>query len=488
MTIQFYQHPEYQRLAPHWTRYRDFYEGDHDTLASNTNYLIPHYIELKKDESSSALRRAREQRTRFLAVPEIIVSLWTSIFFSEAIELSEQDKKILGEGVDNVDGKKTSFNDYLKDNVLVDLLVYGKPITLVDAHKAEFKSLGEQNIAGFRPFVEQINPLSLVDWELETESTARYGRYNFARYEYLYLPKRASASEEPKQEQRSTVLSLKDKKYTIQIYKRTAKEDKKLTALALNDSNSHWEPVGETISTLDEIPLITIHDESWIKDVVEEMLRHFNIRSAKDNTLATQGYQRLWVKGITNDEQMKAFSANIVWRLPAEGEMGAIEPVSTESFERAEAEAINNAFKVGLNMLRQLPSDSRLTQAEGTQAEEKKNTYSLVESTLTQLENYGREIINQWAKFSGNKNHKSDLTLNKEIDDEDINQFVTLYQAFRDDFMRAPEAHKEIVKKAFSKMNLDDDILEKANLAIDNAPTTTELDKQQSALDSILGQ
>ena len=77
--VQLYTHPEYKRAVNDYVLWRDLYEGDHATLVKK--YLWYHGLEKKADDTASELRRAREERTRYLNFIEIMVSLWISIFF-----------------------------------------------------------------------------------------------------------------------------------------------------------------------------------------------------------------------------------------------------------------------------------------------------------------------------------------------------------------------------------------------------------------------
>lgn len=472
MSVTLFEHPDYSELAKHWTVYRDLYEGKHDILIA-PQYLWYHQQELISDPDgySAQIRRVRAERTRYLNIPEIIVSLWTSYFFKEEPMLDDATTELLAEddAEDNIDGKGTSLFGFIKDGILKNYLIYGKPIVLVDAFPGEVRSEGERRNLGLRPYMELLNPIAVMDWSFEENDPKRLGLLNMLRHEYQIIRPRFQSTK-PETVRYSDTLSVEGGKYTV--YRDMMGSDENQSLVKSSDGTV-WEREDVIETGLTEIPVSMIEAESWIKDVCQETLRVYNLRSSKDNIEYYQAYQKIFVTGVTTQEQQKALSENIVALLPAGATWGSIEPVDTSSLERSIQQGIDNAFKVGLNLGRQLPADSRAGQSEGAQSEEKTNSYMLVESALDDIETLVNDCMEDYAAFKGRSDWEGHIELSRDIGEKNFDEFIQLWQSFSDALRGSEIVKRAALQKVIERLKLpieSDDL----QLAIEQAAGASE--------------
>lgn len=487
-----YENPEYTREKLDLVRYRDLYEGCHDTL-TQPDYLWYIPIERKNPTNQAAkaatvaIRRDREQRTRYLNIVEIIVSLWASLIFRKQYTLDEDAEKNL-EGIeDNIDGQGTSFWDFLKDQVATSLFVYGKVFVLTDSVSDTAASKGDEKQKGLRPFVELLEPLDCKDWQTETTGP-RAGKFKFFRYEYCVLTERESAEQQPREVKRSDVLLHNGSTYEVIRYEEDEDDQANKQLIEGVKKEGNWK-LKETIPTkLEEIPLSTIISSTWVHDVCEETLRHFNLRSVKDAIEFTQGFTRTFVKGInpSNNDQLDAFSNYTVTIIPADGDVIAVPPTSTADIKASVEEAIDNAFKVGLNKLRTLPASSKENESADSQQEDKENIYAIAESTVNQIEKLANDILVHIAEFWGDNRAPGTITMSREFTQESFTEWLAIYAAIRDELKRYPEINKEAIKKAITELNLGDEVMDKIDEILEKGPSEAA-ESQQTERGSILG-
>lgn len=490
MTI-LYLHPQYKRNYDEWVVAYDLYNGKHDIMSS-PKYLWSHLIETKlNDPQSRAFRVAREERTRYLNIPEMIVSLWTSLFFKEDPILDPETNDLLEKtgGLENIDGENTHFFEFIKNKVLLDFLIYGKSIVLVDSFGSKPSNLLEEKELGFRPYMELLAPLSVVDWSRETRNSARLGKLNLLRHNYEYIPDRESAEEEPRIEKRTDVFSLKNGSYNIAKYRQvgaTTNINNKQPegAESIYKDGGDWAFIEEMqVTELKEIPISIAEDISWVRDLNQEVLRFHNLRSTKDNIELQQGYRQTFVKGIQAGDDLKGLSEYTMILLPRDADIQSLEPVSTEELRASLQESLDYCFKIGLNQLRSLPADSRENMGVDTIKEEKTNTVDLIRSTLRDLESLVNNAIKNYARFTGNDNFGGKVELNKEISDDDYTQFITVYNGFRDLLRSNKEVSKAATKKAIKLLQLDE---EDETKALKEAETVKVELQKPDPIDSVL--
>jgi len=437
-------------------KWRDLYEGRHNII-TGPEYTWRHALEEKSDAAAIKLLTRRMQRTRWNPIPEIVVSLLVSFAFRKDIELDDPTKALLGKEVDNIDGHGSSLNKFAQ-SVLEQMFIYGKVGVLADAFGFDAKNEAEAQQLGLRPTLEIVNALSLVDWDREAREPRRLDMYNFARYEFEIVMPRVSASEQPQIRRYSHVLSLIDKKYVISKHYVVVDSNGKIDPKFIDKETKQttWQDDGQIVTALEEIPLATAEDESWVKDVCEESLRYHNIRSNRDNIQYNQGYQRLFAKGVNfNDpQQLKNFAEYVVSGLPADGDVMWVDPVSTTDYDSAMNNSLDTALKIGLNLLRTLPTDSRAAQAADTIAAEKDSPMALIQAVLTHIETLLRKSINNYAAFKSKKDFDCQLVIPKDFTPEDWQEFLNTVQALGDELKQYPTVKRQIVEKAVKRLRL----------------------------------
>lgn len=467
----FYEHPHYRVQKENWRKWRTLYKGDEREL-KGPQFLFPHALEAKTaDPASEQLRKGREQRTSYLAIPEILVSLWLSYFFAKPPTLEAGDGSTIKQASKNIDGERRSLNRFLRDRVTATYLIYGKVAILADSFGEEVQSLAEQKEKGIRPFLEIIEPLDLVDWSIEQSDPKRMGEINAARQVYKLVGTRQSLMEIPRTYLYSVVRSRTPNGYQIEKYRRLI-EDASIglsVDAEINGEDSRFELAEEPrIVAIDEVPISLLEDESWLKDVVGEVLRHYNLRSGLDNVNYYQGYQKIFAKGVTDAAYHKALTEYIVALLPEGGDAFAIDAVDTSALERAVDGALLSCFKIGLNQLRTLPSDSKeAPSAEAAQAE-RLNTTQLVEATIEDLENAANKALEHFGLLAGEAPGK--VYFNREISELGVEQILTIYQSMRQEFGNYPKIPKELVKKLVQKLFPNSEQNAELIAAIDTAP------------------
>lgn len=456
-------HPKYLDFRDDWILWRDLYEGKHKTL-TKPQYLWPHVQESKGTSDSNELRDHRANRTRYLNLIEIIISLWQGLFFKTPPTIEGMDEKV----VEDVDGNGTSFYSFLKNEVLRDYFLYGKAIAIVDASPFTATSRAQEEELGLRPYIETIPALSMVDWDIETVDPKRIGKYNFARYKYTVVEPRKNETQAPTVQEYSRALRSDGTAYIIVPY--LLHEEQKNTKSIKQDPyvEATYMEKGSPIQTnLKEIPISVMEDDSWVKDLAQEALRYYNLRSNHDNILYHQGWQKLFGIGVETAEHKAALSENLIAFIPKDGDIKTVEPVDTTAITKAMDESMAAAFKVGLNQLRMLPSDSRVGQSEDAQAEEKQNRYELVESTLAELEDFARDVLNNCQLFINGKEFSGKVELCKSLGEQSIENFVLIYNSFARHFQENEVLNKITLKEALKKMKLPEQEMELALAAAD---------------------
>ena len=482
--VALYTHPTFSELKQDWEIYRDLYEGKHLVLTSS-KYLHLHALEsIQGNTNSESLRKAREERTRYLNTVEIIVSLWQSFFFRKAPNPDSSVLKMLGDDFKNIDGKGNSLFSFIKNEVLKCYLLNGRVDVFADSPQGKPRSKRDQNLLGLRPFLEVIEPLARKDWDIEANDPLRVGKYNMLRYEYLvYLP-RSNSTEQPTYQYRSKVLRRDGTTYKIDIYGAKAEKGVAPKTIALDND---WTLIQSIDTQLKEIPVSYAEDTSWLHDVCQETIRFHNIRSMKDNINFFQGYSKTFIIGEQDKKTEKALTEFTVSFLD-EGSSVEFGPVIIPTgLENSEKESLVNIFRLGLNQLRHLPLDSKESQSADAVVEEKWNTLALVESTLQEIEGTIDRALSYYAELKGVRDFEGSINLNKDIDEKDFNQFITAYSTFADKLSKYPEIEKSVLKQAVLKLGFDEAETKKALDAIEKGVTeTTKNDAQNDPVQSAL--
>jgi len=482
MSETFYQHPDYAALLKVWKVAKDLYDGDHDTLVG-ADYLWRTENESSKLDGQRILG-IRCQRTRYLNLSEVLVSLWKSIFFKQDPIYSARVQQDLEQELKDVTGTGMSLTTYLKDSLLRDMLLYGRSISLVNAPFQIQRTTGGNQAIGFRPYLQNINPIAVPDWEVESTLGPNYGKFTQLRHEYDYLAPRKSLRDKPLITRRTTLFYLEGGKFAATTYQAVVEAN---GVLKQKEGQTVWTPVADAfLSELKELPISVLNDESWLKDANEENLRFFNLRSTLDSVNYYTGFPNRFLKGISSADAdlIKALTEYSWTLLPENGDAFSIEPPSATSLENAVRESLANVFKVGLNMLRSLPLDSGVAEAADTIKEQKANTQALVLSTIETLENKANEIVRFLGLYKG-KTYDKEVTFSRDIVEEQVQEILSLYSAIQDSIKKIPSWNKSVLKKFARRMNLPETDLDNILTDIDNTDTTTQEQQNQTGTEDI---
>jgi hypothetical protein len=488
--VQLYQHPRYKQMQPKWRLYNDLYDGDHDTIVNN--YLVPHGMESKSEDTDSGLLlAARKRRTRYKNFEELMVSIWLSILFRNEPTADEEVIALLKDGaIDDIDGQGTSLYGFVKDKIGVRYLLDGDVYVLADAFPFTAKTEGQARQIGARPFLEILPALSVVDWDIETGDPKRLGELNMLRHEFDVLAPRLSPEQQPTFQRVSNALMMNNGKYCVQKYTTALDE-----AGNLIDKDPASGEVAYTKgelfqSDLDNMPVSYIRANSWVKDVSEEVLRHLNLRSNLDNINYYQGYQKIFIKteSQTDEGKRKAMSAYVISFLGVNDDVIFGPPGETTSLETALTACESSIFQIGLNQLRQMAADTKAPQAANSQSMERDYTYSQAESAVDDIEVVINSALKDFAKFKGIPDFQGKYELDRKLRDEDMQLFAQFFGMAKDEISKTPSVMKAAVKKIVSKMGLPDE--EKLFKDIDNtkvAPDPQEDPERQELLSAMNG-
>lgn len=502
-----YKHPDYVSNHDRWKVAKDLYEAKRDVIIK-PEYLWYHAIELKdknfdvakflngdkKQVSTGAaqLRTSREQRTRYPGLQEIIVSLWQSLFFAEPARLNPELENLLKDhsGEKNIDGNGTSVTDFIQEQVLVSRLLYGKSIILVDSYPIVARNLQEQREKGLRPFMSLVNPLDAKDWKIISDRPDKVGEYEAFRYEFTGVIPRTRLTEEPQLRRYSHVMQLIENRCVIQEYYQDLDNEYRVKKEFYNaeSKNEQWAK-GESITT--ELPFlpVTVYDgKAWLDDVGQEVLRHYNIRSNRDNILYNNGYDIKYAKGIDsgNPDAIAALSEYTIVLLPENGDFGKLDPTDPSGLKDTERESLEHIFRIGLNKLRQIASDSKEVQSAEGADKDNEYTYRLVESELTSIENNINAAFKNYAAYLGKTNFEGKVELEKKVSAENFDKFIYAWGAFKDSLIKVEGLEKSVIKKVIKKLRLDTkdeaDLLKK----VDSADFSKPEEQGNDPIDSVI--
>lgn len=465
MTIEFSNHPAYDESAPELQKYRDLYEGKHHVLI-RPQYLWPHEIESSNqikgtDPQTGAqltvgefLRTTRARRSRYLNIMESIVSAWISLLFHKPIKIDEEVKTLLGEeGLADIDGEGTSFEDFIKGPIAEAYFRDGNPVLLVDSPSGVFRNREEQQVSGFRPYMELLDRLQVKDWQY-FESGANRGKFEWVRYEYKLVAPRTSSREAPEIEEYSKEFTAVSGTYEQQIYK-------------LDDGK--WvEQDTIPFPGWDEIPVATIRaNEPWVKGVAEQQLVLFNIMSAWYNQMNTQAFQRGILAGDLGPEHKIAISEYTWGIVPVGTTATVIEPSTTEPLTGGMNMTVDQMYRIAFNRSRGLSSDSKEAPSEETLREMNAELISLLITAMGQIESLVNEGLRFYAKFKGNENFTGKITLSRELTADDVMKQADVYSIYRDDIRKVLSWRKAHLKKVALQMGYSDEEIEEIEADIE---------------------
>lgn len=464
MGIKFYDHPEYEENEEALETYRVLYEGDRSELIGQ-KYLWPHELEFSNQAASTdpmtgtsetvgqKIRRIRAMRSRYFNLFEPVISTWISMALSKPIRLDEETSRMLGQDVHNIDGKGTSLQNFLMNDIAVSFFRDGKAAILIDAPENTARSRTEEALSGFRPYMEMIDPLELKDWEVGEDR-----KYNGIRYEYEVIAPRSSFMEEPEEVEYCKIMERKDGQVFVSIYKE-------------NEETEEWEAVSVDIPLegFTEIPVaITVNNVSWVKDVSELQLVIYNLMSAYYNQLNTQAFQRVFVSGDLQDKHLISISEYAVSVLPNEAKPYVIEPASTEALLGAINASVDQLYRVAFNRTRGVSMGSNEAPGAATLREMSTELIALLIHAVGELESALNDALKHYARFKGLSDFQGRVTLSRDITADDVNQQIQLFLAYRDEIRNVESWRKAHLKKVAATMGYAEDELSQIVMDIDD--------------------
>jgi hypothetical protein len=486
-------HPDYDYKYSEWELCQRLFEARHEIVCKRPDIFWTHAVEDTVHDTGQSTTLAnlltnigksqwqrRSLRTRFQPLPEIIASLIISLIFRKSPDFSRVEK--LFEGIEkNVDGKGNSLYSFIKNSFALDYFKFGKAIIKVETARHGAVTLADEVGKNVRPYLTLINPLDMPDWELADGQGIN--NFNWLRYEYSRVKNR-KATEKPEMERISKVYTDTGSGILVESYR--------ADIVNKAQTNKSWVKDNEQVLGLSRVPFIVLEDVSWLKDVNQEALRYHNLRSSRDNILYSQGYQKVVVFGVDpNDPAQLQAMSETTWNLvrAPDGSVQAIEPPDLSSHEKALEESLNNIFKIGLNQLRILPSDSRVSQSADSLGEEKDNTIALIESTLEDIENAINETIKLVAEYKGIKDYQETISIEKTFTNADVTKFVTVFGAMRDQFSKYEKVMKYATMKGVRELGLPEDDQAEALKEVEaGQQMESEQDTQRDPLDDVIGE
>jgi hypothetical protein len=439
---KFYWHPDYRLNRDDWVRHKDVYQARRSVI-KGVDYLYAHEQEErgtndKVSPDAIELRSRREDRTSFLNITRMIVDLWRSLFFRTPVDLDEGAKRLFDGAEKNIDGHGKTLDKFIRGDVLTNYLLYGDVWILTDAFGIQARSKGQESLLGLRPYWECIEPLGVPDWEYEEEDPKRIGKLNAFRTQYEAIARRANLGQAPTTEVRTDVYQVVGNGYVIQRYKATSTAAE---VASKNIEDVQWESVNESVGAiivpLDELPVARLREEDWVHDLVEENLRHYNLRSSADNIEYYQAYDKLVLFSERTGTEIAGglTEHSIAFIKDKDARLEKIQSNDPKGIKESVQQSLDACFKIGLNQVRALPSDSRATQAADSMLEEKDNTIASVESSLQEIEDVLNESLGYFADFKGQK-RSGKITVNKKISDRDWDHFRSQMLSMRDILMK----------------------------------------------------
>lgn len=471
----FFEHPFYALNRDAWQRYDDLYQGDHEIL-TRPCYLWMHEFESDTIKgglpigptevndrgniiaAGSKLYQIRKLRTRYINYIRPIINRYISLAFKEEIN-TDDVADIFGEDeLENVDGLGTSLVNFIIDEIARNYFLFGKVGVLIDSYDVEVKSQADQVQLGLRPFMQLLKPLEIHDWQYANDNSARRGRLNWLRTEYMQIEDRESASQEPEQRRYSKLYLLDGNTYKVQTYRGDV-----INASLIAITKSKWEQIDETVigAGFGDIPVALIDNQSWIRDVSEVALLQHNAQSSLDNILLNQAYQKIIGSGDWHEGDAVVATEATMMLVPKDFTVTVVPPCQPTSLENRLNSITATMFQLAFSRTRLLPADAAGVESGDTQRESKEEFLATLVRGIEQIEALTNRAIEYYAMFKG-KTYSKGIQISKDITIEDIDQQLSVEQAYWDRIAQYPTWKKAVLKKRAAEMNLNntEDILE----------------------------
>ncbi len=449
MAINFTQSKYYDKNYKIWKTATDLFEGDHETMANE--HLIKHSLEKQNTDGTNALWNTRKERSFYTNYISKIYQRYIGILFKEPLELDDKTTQLFTEynALDDVDGNQNSLTEFLKYVVFYSRYLYGDVYVLVDAPQIETETGTklEADLLGKRPFLTMLNPLQVKDFQKYEDGRLK-GKFKWVRYEYTQdMPREFGEKITTVTFSKVFSYNVLDGIYTITTYK--------------HDKNGkpeiYQEPV--TIAGFEQMPISFIQDTrvSYCKDLISECLKHYNYDSCISNILHFQGYQDKSIIGTLNDDYKKAVGEYVTTFLPEGATVTVIDPCDPVALRQERDRAEANIWRMAFHQTRILNTDSKAVESADTQRVAKEDLISILISELHKLESLMNKVVKDFAQFTGVLNFDGVVTLDKDLDIEDLDQMLEIELAYAKDIENYPSWKKEVLKKKARMMNLSNE-------------------------------
>jgi hypothetical protein len=437
--VDFYENPEYVAKYPDWVKYRDLFEGKHHVLAQSTNYLWPHELEFSTRRVSEhenltvgeKLRSLRARRSRYLNMMEPVVSTYIGLLFNGGISFDKEVQSLLGDDINDIDGQGTSFENFIKDSVSKSYFLYGQPIILVDAPANDALSLQEQQLLGFRPYMDTLDILSVKDWQVDKAG------YTALRYEYDLLSVRQSLQEEPKLIRYCKEFTLDGSSFIVRVYSQ--------------DNDKKWQLVDErVIAGWSTLPISSVfNNESWVKDVADLNLVLFNLMSAYYNQLNSQAFQRIFISGESlGDKYQMAISEFTAVVLPGNVAINVVEPSNMQSLTDASDRTIDNIYRVAFNRSKSLAVSSKESPSADAAREQSVELNALLKQAASEIEACVNNAIKDYAKYkTGVEDFQGGISIKTDFSSADFDEQMNIWLTHRDEIKKVLPWKKAYLKR-----------------------------------------
>ena len=446
--MKLYENPEFTAIKEDYEMWHTLYEGNQTEL-KKSKYLWLHELEQKK--AGEKIRLLREQRSSYTNWAEVLVSLWTSILMRKDPIIPDEVMNLMGDLIDDVDGEGTSLVSFIRDQIVSNTFIYGKPIVRVDALGDKPNTLAEEEEANYRPYMQIIDPKIFKDWKLEKQDVKNLNKLQFCRLEYCEYTERKDATDPIEEMTISKVYIIRDGKLNIDKYKlKTEAKGKKKAG------EPDWERIdSKIIDGWEEIPIAFSESISWLRDVSPHILKYYNTESVIDNVTLMQGHQRIFVIGDVSNMEVISLSESGLNSLPLGSTIEVIQAGDTSGPERRLQSILGNIIRVGLNQLK-MQIEGQAVESADTLQQVKDNTIGLIQAELENVENVINKAIELWAKYKGQDSFKSQIKFNIEDVKDNIDQIVKLIMVFKDDVSRLPLVKEKLLNWFINKMDFED--------------------------------
>lgn len=474
MSIELYNHPDYQQCIEKWKKYRAFHDGDLDTL--KRDYLVPHDLETKA--GGDKLLERRMSRTYYTNFIEPIIGIYTDLLFSKAPSMAEVEKnERLSMLLDNVDGRGKTLIRFLKSVVAKNYFLYGQPYILIDAPKVAIDGeMTEQRKqeSGHRPYMIGLSPIEVTDWDIEENDPKRAGKYNALIYEFEKVEPRESLSEEPKVRLYRKELKREGGQIVTQLYREIDEKEQKNRVDPGEYSRTTWEVDQAGGYSLDELPLVTIFDNaSWVKDSTLQADKHFNLESMLDNQLHYQAMDRVFIlsDGVNADDSKKISETIYTIIADSSAKVTNIAPSYPQALFERLAGVETKIFKIALNQLRVLSGDSKAAQSGDTLREEKEPLMELMRGAAVDMQEITNEAVSLFHKFDTGQDFHAQIEFSTEFTEEDITAIEDRLFKLRDRLSNLPKFERALMKKLAENSDLSEE---------DQAEVLAEIENMQN--------